>query len=88
MFLESTTPMTWNIIISVLLMIVAYICGSFPSGVVIGKAMTGTDIRQFGSKNTGSTNAIRVLGKKVGFLVFFCDVFKGAFVIILLQILI
>ena len=87
MFLESTTPMTWNIIISVLLMILAYICGSFPSGVVIGKAMAGTDIRQFGSKNTGSTNAIRVLGKKVGFLVFFCDVFKGAIVIIILQIL-
>ena len=87
MFLESTTPDTWNIVISVLLMIVAYLCGSFPSGVVIGKALTGTDIRQFGSKNTGSTNAIRVLGKKVGFLVFFLDVFKGAFVIILLQIL-
>ena len=84
MFLESTTPDTWNIIISVLLMIVAYLCGSFPSGVVVGKALTGTDIRQFGSKNTGSTNAIRVLGKKVGFLVFFLDVFKGAFVIILL----
>lgn len=86
MFLQ-TTPDAWNIVISVLLMIVAYLCGSFPSGVVIGKAMTGTDIRQFGSKNTGSTNAIRVLGKKVGFLVFFLDVFKGAFVIILLQIL-
>lgn len=86
MFLAST-PDTWNILISVLLMIVAYLCGSFPSGVVIGKAMTGTDIRQYGSKNTGSTNAIRVLGKKVGFLVFFCDVFKGAFVIIVLKIL-
>lgn len=87
MFLNAQAPETWNIVISVLLMILAYLCGSFPSGVVIGKALTGTDIRQFGSKNTGSTNAIRVLGKKVGFLVFFLDVFKGAFVIILLQIL-
>ena len=87
MFLQSTSPDTLNIVVSIILMIVAYICGSFPSGVVIGRAMTGTDIRQYGSKNTGSTNAIRVLGKKVGFLVFFCDVLKGAIVIIVLQIL-
>ena len=87
MFLQSTSPDTLNIVVSILLMIVSYICGSFPSGVVIGRAITGTDIRQYGSKNTGSTNAIRVLGKKVGFLVFFCDVLKGAIVIIVLKIL-
>jgi len=54
---------------------------------VLGKLICKKDIREYGSKNIGTTNAIRVLGKKVGFLVFFCDVFKGCFIIILIKIL-
>ena len=60
MFLESTTPDTWNIVISVLLMIVAYLCGSFPSGVVVGKALTGTDIRQRSLRYYTFTNPIEM----------------------------
>ncbi|MBE6137495.1 MAG: glycerol-3-phosphate 1-O-acyltransferase PlsY [Erysipelotrichaceae bacterium] len=71
----------------VLFIILSYIIGSIPFGILIGKGICHIDIREHGSKNIGSTNAIRVLGKKVGFLVFFCDVFKGMVVIILLKIL-
>lgn len=76
-----------NIIIAIFLMIVSYIIGSIPFGVVLGKLICKKDIRLYGSKNIGSTNAIRVLGKKVGYLVFACDVFKGMAVIILVKIL-
>lgn len=86
MFLTEN-PDAWNIIISAVLLLVSYFLGAIPFGVVIGRAVTGVDIRQHGSKNIGSTNAIRVLGKKVGALVFLCDVLKGAFVIIILKIL-
>ena len=77
----------WNIIISSILMIVAYLLGSIPFGIIVGKLASGVDIREHGSKNIGSTNAIRVLGKKIGAIVFLCDVLKGAFVIIILKIL-
>ncbi len=71
----------------VLFLVLSYIIGSIPFGLIIGKKFKGIDIREHGSGNIGSTNAIRVLGKKVGFLVFGCDVFKGMLVIIILKIL-
>lgn len=86
-FLEMTTQDTLNILIAVFALIVSYVIGSIPFGVVIGKLFCHKDIREYGSKNIGSTNAIRVLGKPVGFIVFFFDVFKGAFIIILMMIL-
>ena len=76
-----------NALISVLFIVLSYIIGSIPFGIVIGKGIKGIDIREYGSKNIGSTNAIRVLGKKVGYLVFLCDVFKGMAVIIIVKIL-
>lgn len=76
-----------DIVIAVLLMITSYLIGSIPFGLVLGKLIKGIDIREYGSKNIGSTNAIRVLGKKVGFLVFFCDVLKGMLIIIIVKLL-
>lgn len=76
-----------NAVICVLFIISAYIIGSIPFGIIIGKLFCKIDIREHGSKNIGSTNAIRVLGKKVGFIVFFFDVLKGALVIIILKLL-
>ena len=76
-----------DIVIGILFIILSYFIGSIPFGVVLGKLICKKDIREYGSKNIGTTNAIRVLGKKVGFLVFFCDVFKGCFIIILIKIL-
>ncbi len=74
-----------DITISILFLILAYVIGSIPFGLVIGKTVCKTDIRQHGSKNIGSTNAIRILGKKIGFIIFFCDVFKGMLVILLIR---
>ncbi len=42
----------------------AYLCGSIPFGVLIGRACRGVDIRQYGSGNIGFSNALRVLGWK------------------------
>lgn len=78
---------TLNITIGILLIILSYFIGSIPFGLIFGKLICKKDLRELGSKNIGSTNAIRFLGKKVGFLVFFCDVLKGALVIILIKIL-
>ena len=62
----------------VILMIVAYILGSIPNALWIGKAFKGIDVREHGSKNTGSTNAARVLGAKLGILTLILDISKGA----------
>ena len=71
----------------VIFLVLSYIIGSIPFGLIIGKKFKEIDIREYGSGNIGSTNAIRVLGKRVGYLVFICDVFKGMLVIIILKIL-
>ena len=63
--------------------IVAYLLGSIPSGLWVGQYFFKKDIRQYGSGNLGSTNAFRVLGKKAGSLVLFCDIFKGFLAMIL-----
>ena len=86
LFSESTIQ-TFNILIAIALLFASYIIGAIPFGLVVGKLVKRIDIRNFGSGNVGSTNAIRVLGKKVGFIVFFLDVFKGMAIIILVKIL-
>lgn len=61
----------------ILLLILAYLLGSIPSGVWIGKLFFKKDIRQHGSGNTGTTNTFRVLGKTAGIVVLFMDILKG-----------
>jgi acyl phosphate:glycerol-3-phosphate acyltransferase len=63
--------MTWLLIAAI-----CYLIGSFPSGYLVARSQ-GIDIREHGSKNIGATNVLRVMGKKWGYLVFFCDSFKG-----------
>ncbi|KAB2918975.1 MAG: glycerol-3-phosphate 1-O-acyltransferase PlsY [Bacteroidetes bacterium] len=58
---------------------VAYLLGSIPSAVWIGKAMYGIDVRDYGSGNAGATNTFRVLGKKAGSIVLLMDMLKGFF---------
>jgi len=55
----------------------AYLLGSIPSAVWIGKAFYGIDVRRHGSKNAGATNTFRVLGVKAGIPVLLIDAFKG-----------
>ena len=59
------------------LIIIAYLLGSIPSAVWIGKKYYGIDIREHGSKNAGTTNMLRVLGKRAALPVFGLDVLKG-----------
>lgn len=54
-----------------------YLLGSLPFGLWLGKWFYGTDLREHGSKNTGATNAYRVLGRVPAFWVFFLDTAKG-----------
>jgi len=64
-------------LIIAILIILAYLIGSIPSGLIIGKAFYKIDIREHGSGNLGGTNSFRVLGKKAGFVVTFSDILKG-----------
>ncbi|ERJ13746.1 glycerol-3-phosphate 1-O-acyltransferase PlsY [Haloplasma contractile] len=66
---------------------IAYLFGSIPSGLIIGKLFRGIDIRKHGSGNLGGTNAIRVLGKKLGSIVGLMDILKGGVVILLVDLL-
>ncbi|MGD2035292.1 MAG: glycerol-3-phosphate 1-O-acyltransferase PlsY [Bacteroidales bacterium] len=66
-----------SLIIKILLIIFAYLIGSVPSSVWIGKRFHGTDVREHGSGNAGFTNTVRVLGWKAGLPVFLIDVLKG-----------
>jgi glycerol-3-phosphate acyltransferase PlsY len=57
--------------------VLGYFVGSIPNGLIIGKNVYNVDLRQFGSKNIGATNAFRVLGAKPAFCVFVSDALKG-----------
>ncbi|MEZ0480298.1 glycerol-3-phosphate 1-O-acyltransferase PlsY [Planococcus sp. SSTMD024] len=57
--------------------IIAYLLGSIPSALWIGKLFYNTDIRTKGSGNLGATNTFRVLGPKAGFIVTLLDILKG-----------
>ena len=56
--------------------IFGYIMGSIPTALIIGKISKGIDIREFGSKNSGATNAGRILGRKYFFIVTIIDAIK------------
>jgi glycerol-3-phosphate acyltransferase PlsY len=62
---------------------IAYAAGSIPSAYIAGKAR-GVDLRKHGSGNLGATNVIRVLGTRIGLVVFAFDVAKGALPVLLL----
>lgn len=60
----------------VLVAVAGYLCGNFVSGYIVGK-MNGMDIRDYGSGNAGTTNVLRVLGKKSALFTFLGDTLKG-----------
>ena len=62
---------------SVSALIMAYLLGSIPTAVWIGKIFYGIDVREYGSGNAGATNTFRVLGKKAGIPVMLIDILKG-----------
>ncbi|MDP1744410.1 MAG: glycerol-3-phosphate 1-O-acyltransferase PlsY [Bacteroidota bacterium] len=63
--------------INILFLLGAYLLGSIPTAVWIGKYFYNIDVREYGSGNAGATNVFRVLGKKAGIPVLLIDVLKG-----------
>ncbi len=63
--------------INISLLLFAYLLGSIPTAVWIGKYFYKIDVREYGSGNAGATNTFRVLGKKAGIPVLVIDVLKG-----------
>jgi glycerol-3-phosphate acyltransferase PlsY len=62
---------------NIVFLFLAYLIGSVPTAVWIGKLFYGIDVREFGSGNAGATNTFRVLGKNAGIPVLIIDVLKG-----------
>lgn len=60
-----------------IIIIISYIVGSFPTSIIVARSVAGIDIRQHGSGNAGMSNVVRVVGWKPGLLVGTVDVFKG-----------
>ncbi|MBO1510137.1 glycerol-3-phosphate 1-O-acyltransferase PlsY [Metabacillus bambusae] len=63
--------------IEAIIFILAYLLGSIPSGLIVGKLGYGIDIREHGSGNLGGTNTFRTLGVKAGLIVTSADILKG-----------
>jgi len=59
-------------------LILSYLVGSIPIGILISKRYSSIDIRKAGSGNIGATNVARVVGKKAGFITLIGDMAKGA----------
>ncbi len=73
--------------LEITLLLLAYLVGSIPTAVWLGKHQYGIDIREHGSMNSGATNTFRVLGKKAGALVLALDILKGVAAVLLYRIL-
>ncbi len=66
--------------------IIAYLIGSISFSVIISKKMAGFDVREKGSKNAGSTNVLRTVGKKAAVITLLCDVLKGVVAVLIAYI--
>lgn len=64
------------ITIRIICLLVGYVFGLIQTSYILGR-INGIDIREHGSGNAGTTNTLRVLGKKAGLIVFVCDILKG-----------
>lgn len=70
----------------ILLLIFAYLLGSIPFALIISKTFFYIDIREYGSKNMGATNVLRVLGLKYGLIVFFLDALKAGLIVLFFKV--
>ncbi len=67
--------------------IIAYFIGSINFSVILSRKMAGFDVREKGSKNAGTTNMLRTVGKKAAFITLICDILKGVVAVLLAFIL-
>jgi len=70
---------------AVVLLLLAYLCGSFPTGYLIARQLKGIDIRECGSGSTGATNVLRTAGKGAALAVLVVDMLKGAIAVALVR---
>ncbi|MGL4797535.1 MAG: glycerol-3-phosphate acyltransferase, partial [Paraclostridium sp.] len=70
----------------IIIILVSYLLGNISTSYIIAKRMLGVDIRTQGSGNAGSTNALRVLGKKAGAMTFIGDLLKGMLAVFIASI--
>jgi len=71
----------------VALMLLAYLVGSIPSGLLVARALKGPDPRQSGSGNLGTANVYRLLGRRAGALTLLGDAAKGALPVVLARLM-
>ena len=62
--------------------VLGYLIGSIPFGVIVGRFITGSDIRKYGSGKMGATNVLRTAGRKAAFLVAILDLMKGVLAVV------
>ena len=72
----------------VAVVVIAYLLGSIPFGLIIGKLKKGVDIREHGSGKTGATNVMRTLGTKLGVLTLVLDVVKAGGAVMLAAVIV
>src|SRR5438034_6964268 len=75
-----------DVLLRAFLIVVGYLAGSIPVGVIVARASGGPDPRTVGSGRTGGTNALRALGRKWAALVVLGDLAKGALPIVIARI--
>lgn len=78
---------TQEVLIAIGLVVLGYLFGSLSPSVFLGRAFKGLDVRHHGSGNAGTTNAFRVLGKRLGVSVFILDILKGVIPVVLARYL-
>jgi len=72
----------------VAVVVIAYLLGSIPFGLIIGKLKGGIDVREYGSGKTGATNVMRTLGTRLGILTLVLDVIKAGGAVMLAAVII
>jgi glycerol-3-phosphate acyltransferase PlsY len=72
-----------NLLLSALVILVAYLMGSIPVGLMLVRATTGKDIRKIGSGRTGGTNVLRAAGSRIALVVVLLDIVKGLLPVLL-----
>ena len=70
-------------LVYLIIIITAYLLGNISTSYIVAKRLAGVDIRTQGSGNAGSTNVLRILGKKAGALTFIGDVLKGLIAVLI-----
>jgi len=68
-----------------LIVLLSYLIGCIPTAYIAGHVVAGGDIRKMGDRNMGAANAYRVLGARMGIIVFFIDAAKGALAVFIAQ---